>query len=501
MKNGLEVFEFKEEDELPDLAAGKFLSKLKNPSTDGPAILKYEFVDRVQGSDVSKQDIGSLPCVDVNAVECDQSCENVISDAPPLMLRDTIGTKEKISGTDAISQSNWMCHEQVSDSNINDQQAKGSITKLEARVSCCEVPSPRKNQLNHAFSDCPSSSEPVDLQVDADESMNESSPSSHAPGIAEGDVTLDGHNLDQCSGDPKMDDVNIAVDYVAYRNYNCSGCLVTFSSSGIKIDGLTSYDSQETLSIERGIDDIVQIESRHLQRLETVIVKFHILSKDEVQADDACVTSGVEELDFVAVEPNWFGTWKQITALNVKYLAVWCAVNDTDAAMVEGDDLLQQRRYFPNFDEAFEDVVYPKGDSDAVSISKRDVDLLQPETFINDTIIDFYIKYLKNRIPPEEKHRFHFFNSFFFRKLADLDKDPSSANDGRAAFLRVHKWTRKVDIFGKDYVFIPVNFNLHWSLLIMCHPGELAGFKGKLCSICDTCLNLTSSVLCFQYFR
>lgn len=40
----------------------------------------------------------------------------------------------------------------------------------------------------------------------------------------------------------------------------------------------------------------------------------------------------------------------------------------------------------------FEDVIYPKGDPDAVSISKRDVDLLLPETFVNDTIIDFYIK-------------------------------------------------------------------------------------------------------------
>ena len=47
---------------------------------------------------------------------------------------------------------------------------------------------------------------------------------------------------------------------------------------------------------------------------------------------------------------------------------------------------------FCSFDEPFEEVVYPKGDPDAVSISKRDVDLLQPETFVNDTIIDFYIQ-------------------------------------------------------------------------------------------------------------
>lgn len=45
-----------------------------------------------------------------------------------------------------------------------------------------------------------------------------------------------------------------------------------------------------------------------------------------------------------------------------------------------------------SFDNAFDEVIYPKGDPDAVSISKRDIDLLQPNTFVNDTIIDFYIK-------------------------------------------------------------------------------------------------------------
>lgn len=44
--------------------------------------------------------------------------------------------------------------------------------------------------------------------------------------------------------------------------------------------------------------------------------------------------------------------------------------------------------------EPFEDVIYPKGDPDAVSISKRDIELLDPDTFINDTIIDFYIKWV-----------------------------------------------------------------------------------------------------------
>ncbi|BBH09216.1 Cysteine proteinases superfamily protein [Prunus dulcis] len=125
-----------------------------------------------------------------------------------------------------------------------------------------------------------------------------------------------------------------------------------------------------------------------------------------------------------------------------------------------------------DFDKPFEDVIYPQGDPDAVCVSKRDLQLLQPATFINDTIVDFYIQYLKSKIQPEEKHRFHFFNSFFFRKLADLDKDQPGACEGKEAFQRVLKWTRKVNVFEKDYIFIPVNYRLHWSLIVICHPDE-----------------------------
>ncbi|GKF00529.1 probable ubiquitin-like-specific protease 2B isoform X2, partial [Tanacetum coccineum] len=57
-------------------------------------------------------------------------------------------------------------------------------------------------------------------------------------------------------------------------------------------------------------------------------------------------------------------------------------------------------KYFPFFDQPFEEVIYPKGEIEAVSIGKRDVDMLLPDTFVNDTIIDFYIKYLKNKINP-----------------------------------------------------------------------------------------------------
>ncbi|KAG5093051.1 hypothetical protein JHK82_051829 [Glycine max] len=123
------------------------------------------------------------------------------------------------------------------------------------------------------------------------------------------------------------------------------------------------------------------------------------------------------------------------------------------------------------FEKAF---FYPKGDPDAVCIRKSDIELLQPEKCLNDNIIDFYINYLKNKLPTDKQDRFHFFNCFFFPKLVDLSTDnPSIASDGKAAFQRVSKLTRKVNLFEKNYIFIPINYSLHWSLIVICHPAEV----------------------------
>ncbi|XP_028212005.1 probable disease resistance protein At4g27220 isoform X1 [Glycine soja] len=123
------------------------------------------------------------------------------------------------------------------------------------------------------------------------------------------------------------------------------------------------------------------------------------------------------------------------------------------------------------FEKAF---FYPKGDPDAVCIRKSDIELLQPEKCLNDNIIDFYIKYLINKLPTDKQDRFHFFNCFFFPKLVDLSTDnPSIASDGKAAFQRVSKLTRKVNLFEKNYIFIPINYSLHWSLIVICHPAEV----------------------------
>lgn len=40
----------------------------------------------------------------------------------------------------------------------------------------------------------------------------------------------------------------------------------------------------------------------------------------------------------------------------------------------------------------FDTLVFPQDDPDAVTITRKDVEVLRPMGFLNDTIIDFYVK-------------------------------------------------------------------------------------------------------------
>ena len=35
------------------------------------------------------------------------------------------------------------------------------------------------------------------------------------------------------------------------------------------------------------------------------------------------------------------------------------------------------------------------------------------------------------------------------------------------------RWTRRVNIFEKDFVVVPINENFHWFLVIICFPGQV----------------------------
>ncbi|KAL5221807.1 hypothetical protein ABZP36_026520 [Zizania latifolia] len=265
---------------------------------------------------------------------------------------------------------------------------------------------------------------------------------------------------------------------------------LTFSLDGFKIEIADQDSCEDDEMIARcwKTSDIICISCKWAQSVGSALITLHVGSSTEIGS------SGHVRVQFCLIDPQWPRKKQNIWHLAPRYQEIWNNIPSDDFASenwIIEPSLFFPKQYFSNTED-FEDVIYPKGDHDAVSISKSDVELLLPETFVNDTIIDFYIKHLSTRIEPTEKHRYHFFNSFFFRKLADLDKDQGRAPEGRAAFLCVRKWTRKINVFEKDFLFIPVNFNSHWSLIVICYPGEVETFK-------DGDTNISAKIPCILH--
>lgn len=320
---------------------------------------------------------------------------------------------------------------------------------------------------------------------DDDDCMEMSSPATSSSPLSVNGVLLEEQVAEcgSCGHQSDMENKMVVVfpDFIVHGDNNYTESRVTFSCSFVTVESSVINGTKGTFSFEWAIGDVINIQTGWCGSVGTAIVALILKSKDSTGVRNQNEIPGSDLLRFSVCDQHWPERLNKIISLDVRYKERWNTV-DFDSKYEE-NSLLSQKSRLPSkccsieFDEPFEDVVYPKDDPDAVLISERDVKLLEPDTFINDTIIDFYIKYLNNKIQTDRQQDFHFFNSFFFRKLADLDKDPSSACEGRAAFQRVRKWTRKVNLFEKDYIFIPVNYSLHWSLIVICHPGEVPYFR------------------------
>ncbi|XP_054260206.1 uncharacterized protein LOC128984862 [Macrosteles quadrilineatus] len=128
-------------------------------------------------------------------------------------------------------------------------------------------------------------------------------------------------------------------------------------------------------------------------------------------------------------------------------------------------------------------MVYPPPpEKGGISINTEDYACLDCEQFLNDVIIDFYLKYIVEKtLSPEDRARTHVFSSFFYKRLTTkpppkrksmnpVENDPT-ASPAVKRHSRVKNWTKNVNLFAKDFIIIPINENSHWFLAIVCFPG------------------------------
>lgn len=129
-------------------------------------------------------------------------------------------------------------------------------------------------------------------------------------------------------------------------------------------------------------------------------------------------------------------------------------------------------------------LVYPPG-TGGMSINTQDYMCLAIDQYLNDIIIDFYLKYLRLELLNEEERKsVHIFSTFFYNRLtmapARQRGSASGATNGdkdvrqtaaQKRHARVASWTKRENIFERQFVVIPINEQSHWFLAIICFPG------------------------------
>uniref|UniRef100_A0ACD5WY53 Uncharacterized protein n=1 Tax=Avena sativa TaxID=4498 RepID=A0ACD5WY53_AVESA len=100
-----------------------------------------------------------------------------------------------------------------------------------------------------------------------------------------------------------------------------------------------------------------------------------------------------------------------------------------------------------------------------IEVSREKIRCLRPHGWLNDEVINLYLELLKERgiREPKRSLKCHFFNTFFYKKLA--------CGKNGYDYRSVKRWTtsRKLgyELIECDKIFVPVHQNVHWCLAII----------------------------------
>lgn len=90
-----------------------------------------------------------------------------------------------------------------------------------------------------------------------------------------------------------------------------------------------------------------------------------------------------------------------------------------------------------------------------LSLTRKDLQTLSNLNWLNDEVINFYMNLLVERSKDPSLPSVNTFNTFFFPKLRS------------SGYSTVRRWTKRMDIFSRDILLVPVHLGVHWCLSVV----------------------------------
>lgn len=109
---------------------------------------------------------------------------------------------------------------------------------------------------------------------------------------------------------------------------------------------------------------------------------------------------------------------------------------------------------------------YAVTSSKKFTITANDFKTLYNASWVNDTLIDFFIAYeieqAITKLGTMQRSEIHAFNSFFHTKLTSTNGDEEPQY-----YENIRKWLEKLDLMSFQYIVIPIMENSHWFCIVI----------------------------------
>ncbi|KAJ1954508.1 SUMO1 sentrin specific peptidase 1 [Dipsacomyces acuminosporus] len=120
----------------------------------------------------------------------------------------------------------------------------------------------------------------------------------------------------------------------------------------------------------------------------------------------------------------------------------------------------------------------------SVPVGDRDIATLGDGRWLNDEVINFYMQLIVSRSEQNPAlPKVHAFNTFFYSKLKEQ------------GYASVRRWTRRIRLFEKDVLIVPVHLGVHWCCAVVDFKAKSIAYYDSLLGDNFKCLRLLMDYL------